>query len=121
MSQMSPGTGLQVWRLNQPEIPAPRPPAGAESRMMQIMKNSGNELTKCFRTNEITFLSAVDFALFACKSARINACNEQKHHILSKRTGTCKSQEEAVTEAGTRLHRRAITPRDSSPPGGNVR
>jgi hypothetical protein len=40
---------------------------------------------------------------------------------LSKRTGTCKSQEEAVTVAGTRLHRRAVTPRDSSPPGGNVR
>ncbi len=121
MSQTKPGTSLQAWRLNQPVIPVPRLPRGVESRVTQITKNSGNELNKCFRINDITFLNAAHFALFACKSARINACNEQKRHILRKRTETCKSQGEAGTVAGTRLHKPAATPRDGALPGVKLR
>jgi len=121
MSQTSLGTSLQVWRLNQPEIRAPRRPGGAESRVMQIMKNSGNEAKKWLKTQDITFLNAANFALFACGSTRIRASKEQKRHILSKRTETCKSQGEAGTVASTRLHRTAVTPGHGSLPGGNVR
>ena len=121
MSQTDPGTTLQVCRLNQPGIPVPRRRAGAENRAIQIMENRGNEAKKSLKTQDITFLTAAHFALFACKSARIKACNEQKRHILRKRTETCKSPGKAGTVAGTRLHRSAIATRDGSSPGGNVR
>jgi hypothetical protein len=121
MSQTKPGTSLQVWRLNQPVIPVPRLPRGVESRVTQIIKNSGNELNKCFRINEITFLSGAQFALSACQSTRIKAFKEQKRHILRKRTETCKFPGEAGTVAATRLHRSVIAPRDGLLPGGNVR
>ena len=121
MSQTSLGTSLQVWRLNQPENRAPRRPGGAESRVMQIMKNSGNEAKKLLKTKDITFLNGSNFALFACKSTQIKASKQQKRHILHKRTETCKPQGEAGTVAGTRLHRTAATPGHGSLPGGNVR
>jgi hypothetical protein len=121
MSQTSPGTGLQGLRLNQPEDRAPGRRGGAESRAMQIIKNSGNELNKCFRTNDITFLNGANFALFACESTRIKASREQERHILRKRTETCKSHGEAGTVASTRLHRTAVTLGHGSLPGGNVR
>jgi len=121
MSQSAPGSSLQVWRLNQPEIPAPRRPREVESRVVQIMKNSGNELNKCFRTNEITFLNVALFALFACESTPIKPSKEQKRHILHERTGTCKSSGEAGTAVRTRLHGTSVTPRDGSLAGGNAR
>jgi hypothetical protein len=121
MSQTTPGTSLQVWRLNQPENRAPRRPEGAESRVMQIMKNSGNEAKKWLKTKDITFLNDANFALFACRSTQIKASKEQKRHILSKQTETCKSQGETGTVASARLRRTAVTPGYGSLPGGNVR
>jgi hypothetical protein len=121
MSQTKPGTSLQVWRLNRPAIPAPRLPSGAESRVIQIMKNSGNELNKCFRTNEITLLNAALFALFACESTPNKASKEQKTPHFAQRTETCESPGEARTVTRTRLHKTDVTLRDGSLPGGNVR
>ncbi len=121
MSQTSPGTSMKVLRLNQPGNRAPRRPRGAESRVMQIIKNSGNELNKCFRINEINFLNTALFALFACESTPIKASKEQKRHILHKRTETCESQGEAGKVASARLQRTAATPGHGSLAGGNVR
>jgi len=121
VSQTSPGACLQVWCLNRREIPALRRPRGAESRVMQTMKNSGNEAKKWLKTKDITFLNAANFALFACKSTPIKASKERKRHILSKRTATCESQGEAGTVASNRLHRTCFPPGHGSLPGGNVR
>jgi len=121
MSQKNPRTSLPAGCLNQPGIPAPRRPAKGESRAIQIMENRGNEAKNLLKTNDITFLDAVQFALFSCKLALIDACNEQKRHTFRKRTETCKSPGKAGTAAGVRLHRSAIALRDSSLPGGGVR
>jgi hypothetical protein len=40
-------------------------------RELQKIKNSGNEAKKYLKTKHITFLSAADYARFACKSAQI--------------------------------------------------
>ncbi len=84
-------------------------------------KNSGNEAKNLLKTKDITFLKGANFVFFACKSTRIEASQEQKRHILHKRTETCKSPGEAGTVASTRLHRTAVTLGHGSRAGGNVR
>jgi hypothetical protein len=42
-----------------------------ECRELQKMENSGNELNKCFKTNDIALLNAANYARLACKSAQI--------------------------------------------------
>jgi hypothetical protein len=44
-----------------------RVPAMGECRELQRMKNSGNEARKYFKINDIIFLSAANYARFACK------------------------------------------------------
>ena len=121
MSQTHPGTGSHPWRLNPPQNRAPRLPREAESRVMKIIKKSGNEAKKWLKTKDINFLSVADLAPFACKSAPIEACNEQKPYILRKPAETCKPQAEAGTMSSFRLHRTAGTPGEGSRRGGNVR
>jgi hypothetical protein len=40
-------------------------------------KNSGNELNKSFKTNDITFFDAANYARFAYKSAQFERHNDQ--------------------------------------------
>jgi hypothetical protein len=44
-----------------------------ESRELQKMQNSGNELKKYLKTNNITFLNAANHARFARQLAQIRA------------------------------------------------
>jgi len=50
-----------------------RVPAMEECRELQKMRNSGNELNKYFKINDIAILNAANNARFARKSAQIRA------------------------------------------------
>jgi len=56
-------------------------PAGAENRVLQKMKNSGNEAKKWLKTKEVTFFDDAICAHFTRIFARFGHKNAQEQQI----------------------------------------
>jgi len=121
MSRTQPAAARQLLRLDRPQSRAPRLPGGAGSRVAQIMKNRGNDAKEWLKTKEITFLRAANLALIAAGSASIRPQKEQAHPFSRKTNRSLPVARRGAATTRSRLHGTAVTPRDGSRPGGNVR